>query len=207
MAELPIIEIFGFGLMPSRSGLKICDIISCSCFRVGELRTSTVPLSSDPLTYICRTVSEFDTVGFAEGKKPHGFAIHENDLREIDGHSALLPSEQFSQRVHLLRVNPATHAQDHKVFSTDNSVDSAAHCVALGQLLSILDPSRAALIKSGTLEVYLPLAGRVMQQRGRHLPSLPRLLLHGRTSGRVSPRCGSRGCNRCGESGRWPSDW
>src|SRR5229473_1770581 len=43
-------------------------------------------LSSDPLSYIDRVVSEPDSVCLAEGKNPYSFAIHENDLHEIDGH-------------------------------------------------------------------------------------------------------------------------
>jgi hypothetical protein len=42
-----------------------------------------------------RTVSELDSLFFAEGEKPYSFAIHESDLREIDGHSALFPFDQF----------------------------------------------------------------------------------------------------------------
>jgi len=86
----------------------------------------------DPLTYIGSTVSKFDSIGFAEGEELHSFVSDQKDVIQIDGHSALFPSEQVSKHVHMLGLNPATNAQNHTAFFTDESFDSAAHRVALG---------------------------------------------------------------------------
>ena len=62
---------------------------------------------------------EFDALGFAESKKADSFAIYEGYLSEIDDYPDLFQSEQFSKHVHVLNVNPATHAQHDSVISTD----------------------------------------------------------------------------------------
>jgi len=58
-----------------------------SLFSLGVLDfpTSSSSLSGDPLSYIGRTVSEFDALFFAEGKRPYSFTIYENvdTLREL----------------------------------------------------------------------------------------------------------------------------
>ena len=72
---------------------NILDILACSCLEVRQLRTCLSPLSRHPLTYISRTVPEFCSVGFADGKEFHSFVIRESDLLEIDSDSTLFPSE------------------------------------------------------------------------------------------------------------------
>ena len=75
------------------------------------LRLGTSPLSGDPLAYVGRAVYEFDSIGFAVGKKHYSVPIHQQDLLEVEGNAALLTSYQFSQRIDVLSVNPAAHAQ------------------------------------------------------------------------------------------------
>jgi hypothetical protein len=65
--------------------------MSLSSLRILDFPSSASSLSRDPLSYIGGTVSELDSLFFAEGEKPYSFAIHESDLREIDCHSALFP--------------------------------------------------------------------------------------------------------------------
>src|SRR5262245_16094213 len=178
MAGPPIIDLSGF----APTFVSNTFDISFTC-----LLTTTCPLSSDPLTDIARTVSEFGSIGFAEGKELHSFASDEKDVIEIDGYSAFFPSEQVSKRVHMLRFNPATYAQNHTFFFTDESFDSAAHRVPLGSSHSYL-------------RCFLHC---VTQQP----PALQRRLPRGRISGRMSPGCGSRRYNRDDGSGRWLSDW
>src|SRR5262245_63175005 len=103
----------------------------------------TKPLPVDPLPYIGRAISELDSVGFAESKKADRFAIYQSYLPEIESHRASFPSEQFSQRIHVLRVNPTTHAQDDKVFCSDKSFDSEGHGDVLVQSRSSSRSCRA----------------------------------------------------------------
>src|SRR5262249_56594028 len=95
------------------------DVCSSDLFGVRRLCISMSLLSIDPPTYIEGTVSEFDSLGFAEGKELHSFAGDENDLLEIDGHSALFPAQQVSKQVHMLGLNPAAYEPHHTVFSPD----------------------------------------------------------------------------------------
>src|SRR5262249_7372721 len=88
-------------------------------------------------TYVIRTISEFHSVGFAESKNADCFAIHESDLLEIYGDVTLFPLEQFSKRVDMLSVNPATHAQHSNVLFTHKSLYSEDHCDGLLQSLSV----------------------------------------------------------------------
>src|ERR1700752_3685891 len=112
------------------------------------LRLGTSPLSGDPLAYVGRAVSEFDSIGFAVGKKHYSLSIHQENLLEVEGDAALLPSDQFSQRIDVLSVNPAAHAQHSKVFSNYNPFDSATHCAAL-DLEPCLSSLRARSRNSG----------------------------------------------------------
>src|SRR5580700_3277282 len=101
-----------------------------------------------PLAYISRTISEFNSICFADCKQPHRFAIYDNDLHEIERQSALLLSDQFSKSVHVLSVDPPTHTQHYKAFSIDSSFDPAAHrrrCPTAGTQLGISAPARTAI--------------------------------------------------------------
>jgi hypothetical protein len=47
------------------------------------MKVPATPFPGDPLTYVIRTISEFDSVGFAESKEANCFAGDEGDLIEI----------------------------------------------------------------------------------------------------------------------------
>jgi hypothetical protein len=74
------------------------------------MKVPATPFPGDPLTYVIRTISEFDSVGFAESKEANCFAGDEGDLIEIDCHLALFLIEQFSKGVHMLSAKSAAHA-------------------------------------------------------------------------------------------------
>jgi hypothetical protein len=120
--KLPIIEISGLDLILSASGLKISNVITVSPLRVWALLPTLFP--GNPLTYVIRTISKFNSVGFTESKKADRFATYESDLSAIDGHLARFLFEQFSEHVHVVSVNPATHAEHNSVVSTHKSLDS-----------------------------------------------------------------------------------
>ena len=84
-------------------------------------------------------------MGFAESKKADSFAIYECYLSEIDDYPDLFQSEQFSKHVHMLSVNPATHAQHDKVFSTDKSFDSEGHGHVLCRAFLLVDHAHPAV--------------------------------------------------------------
>ena len=52
------------------------------------------PLSCDPFPDIRRAVSEFGSIQFTQAQEFHGLAVHEKDLRQIDGHCAPLLFQQ-----------------------------------------------------------------------------------------------------------------
>jgi hypothetical protein len=86
-----------------------------------------ISLSSGPLAYVGRTVSKFDSVCFACGKKPYGFAIYKQGLRQIDSDSGLLLCDQFPKRVHMLSIDSPADAQHHQGPRANDSFDFAAH--------------------------------------------------------------------------------
>jgi hypothetical protein len=47
------------------------------------------PLPVNPLTYMCRAISELDSFGFAESKKADSFTIYQSYFAEIDDYRAL----------------------------------------------------------------------------------------------------------------------
>jgi hypothetical protein len=61
--------------------IAILSMVSFSS--IGSLGESTFPLSRNPFSYVGRTVSKFDSVGFRNGKHPDGFKTHHRDLRDI----------------------------------------------------------------------------------------------------------------------------
>src|SRR5262249_16991548 len=138
-----IIEMFGYDRRPPGSGLRISAVVSSSRMRAPSIRVITKPLPVDPLPYIGRAISELDSVGFAESNKADRFAIYQISLPELESHRASFPSEQFSQRIHVLRLNPTPHAQDDKVFCSDKSFDSEGHGDVLVQSRSSSRSCRA----------------------------------------------------------------
>jgi hypothetical protein len=94
-----------------------------------EAPLPTFPLFSDPLAYVRRTVSEFDPVPFASSEERHRLAIHERDLREIDGDRALLPSDRSSERIKVVSVNSAAQTKYHELL--DVPFDLSAHRVRI----------------------------------------------------------------------------
>src|SRR5262245_48709442 len=117
----------------------ISNVISVSLVREGALFPT--PFPGNPLTYVIRTISEFNAI--AESKKSDCLAIYKGDFLEIDGHLALFLFEQFSKRFHALSVNPSTHSQHNNVLSSHQSLDSQRH--RLPQSLSIVDHASGCL--------------------------------------------------------------
>ena len=76
---------------------------------------------------ISRRVSEFDYVGFANGKKLDSVTVHESHLVEIDSYTAGFRSNQLSKRVNILCVKSSTHTENTKVFSDDQTLSSEGH--------------------------------------------------------------------------------
>src|SRR5215467_9039173 len=121
-------------------------MIPCSCFRVRQFRTSLSPLSTDPLTYIGRTVSEFGRLGpvqqrdrkFLFAQRAKSFTASRSTSRSSLTSIAAPPFSRPSKSRSVSIFFPgelATYAQDRKVFSGDESFDSAAHRVAFRQRL------------------------------------------------------------------------
>src|SRR4051812_13993395 len=127
------------------SGSEISDVAPASRLGVRSSRVIMRPLSVDPLPQIRRAICEFDALRFAESEKPDSVAIYECYLSEIDDYPDLFQSEQFSEHVHMLSVNPATHAQHDKVFSADKSFDSECHSHVLGGAFLLLDHAHPAV--------------------------------------------------------------
>src|SRR5262249_44710138 len=84
------------------------------------------PFSGNPITYVIRTISEFDSTFLAYRKESNYFAIYEGDFLKVDGYFALFLFEQFSKCVHAISLNPSTHAQYNNVFN-HKSLDSKGH--------------------------------------------------------------------------------
>jgi hypothetical protein len=119
--------------MPLSFVSNIFDIPVAPALRSDSSLLVRAFLPIDPLTYIGRTIPEFGSLGFAEGKESHRFLIDKKDVLEIDRHSALFLCEQVSQRLDLLAFKPTTDAQDRQTFFTDESFDSPIRCVVLVQ--------------------------------------------------------------------------
>lgn len=129
---------------PPRLASNIFDIIPCSCFRVRRFRTSLSPLSIDPFMYIGRTVSEFGPLGFAQRAK--SFTASRSTRRTSLRSMAAPPYSRPSKSRRVSTFCPrglATYASDRKVFSGDESSDSAAHRVALRQRLHCIRSGNA----------------------------------------------------------------
>jgi len=122
----------------SRFALNIFDILSSfwSLLRRAHMRFR--PLSRDPFTDIGRTIPELRSVGLAESKEFHRFSVDKKNVFEIDGEAARFLFQHAPKHVDVLSCNPAAYQQHHKVFSANDSVDSAAHLSAFGSLLPFL---------------------------------------------------------------------
>jgi hypothetical protein len=83
--------------------------------------------SINPVTYIRRAIPKFNSAGFSQGEQHNRFTTDKRYFLEIDGEFAFFPCEHFSHRIQTLLVNLATHAEKHKIFCGDKSVDSVGH--------------------------------------------------------------------------------
>src|SRR5260370_23943647 len=84
-------------------------------------------LPRDPFTDIGRTIPEFHSVGLAESKEFHGFSVDKKNVFEIDGEAARFLFQYAPKHVDMFSCNPAAYEQHHEIFSSNDSVDSAAH--------------------------------------------------------------------------------
>lgn len=110
--------------MPLFFESSIFDVLLCFCLDVRQQPSRTSDLPIDRLTYIGRTIPEFESLTFANGEEPHRFVVDKQDVLEIDHHFALLLSEQLPQRLDLLAFKPTTDAQDRETFLSDEPFDS-----------------------------------------------------------------------------------
>ena len=97
--------------------------IPCS----GRLALRFNPFSRDPFTDIGRTIPEFRSVGLPESKKSHGFSVDKKNVFEIDGEAAGFLFQYAPKHIHIVLCNPSANAQDIKILSDNNAVNSAAH--------------------------------------------------------------------------------
>ena len=86
------------------------------------------PFPGDPFTDIERTVPEFRSTGLAESKKFHGFPVDKKNVFEIDGEAARFLAQYAPKRVDVSTGNTAAYQQHHKIFSANDSIDSAIRC-------------------------------------------------------------------------------
>src|SRR5215469_1076013 len=85
------------------------------------------PLPRDPLTNVGGTILEFSSICFRERKESYGFLVHEKYVLKIDDHRLSFLFEGGPKRIHMLACDPPTYAEDHEIFSSNNSLDSASH--------------------------------------------------------------------------------
>src|SRR5712671_3431569 len=108
--------------------IAILSIVSFSS--IGSLGQSTSPHLRNPFAYVGRAVSEFDSAGLRNGKRPYGFNAHHRDLCEIKRQTALrclLILCQFLQHLDGSTVNASTHAEHHKTTRSNNPFNFARH--------------------------------------------------------------------------------
>jgi len=78
--------------------------------------------------YICRAVSEFDSIRFGVRQKSHRISIDQHDVLQIDGDNrTILRCEQISKDIQVVRADPTTDAEDHTIIVSDEALDSAGH--------------------------------------------------------------------------------
>jgi len=85
--------VFGLSSNAVTTPVNILDILLCSRLEIRQLCTCLSPLSRHLFTYISRTVPEFCSLGLADGKEFHSFAIRDSDLVKIDSDCTLFLSE------------------------------------------------------------------------------------------------------------------
>jgi hypothetical protein len=85
------------------------------------------PLSLDPFPDVGWTISQFDAIPFAEDQEFHRITVDQTDLLEIDGDGTAFVLERGAKDVQVLPSNPPAYAQDHRIFFSQHSVDSAGH--------------------------------------------------------------------------------
>src|SRR5580658_9900786 len=105
----------------------ILDFLS-SCKCLLRALVNLRPLSCHPFADVGGAISELNSPVLRESKEFHSFSVDKKNVLEIDGESIRFLFQLASEHVDVLSCNSPAYGQHHRVFRTNDSVDSAAHC-------------------------------------------------------------------------------